>query len=87
MSRAEKLVTLYNPDNGTEVEVNEGRGKALKDRGFTEKKARSYTGPNSQKRSAGGQTDDTTVSDLKARLDALEKENADLKAAQTPPAN
>lgn len=84
MAERKKYVTLYNPDNGTEVEVDEERAKVLKDRGYTDKKARNYTGPNNQKRSAGGQTDDTTVSDLKARNQELENRLAALEGAQAP---
>ncbi len=40
MSRAEKLVTLYNPEHGTEVEVNESRAEVLKGRGYTTSKPR-----------------------------------------------
>lgn len=82
MAERKKYVTLFNPDNGTEVEVDEERAKVLKDRGYTDKKARNYSGPNSAKRSAGGQTDDTTVADLKARNQELENRLAALEGAQ-----
>ena len=80
MTRAEKLVTLYNPDNGTEVEVNEDRAEVLKDRGFTAKRARSYTGPNSQKRQGSDNS-----AELQAEIDRLKAENEALKNPTDPP--
>ena len=77
MSRAEKLVTLYNP-NGTEVEVNEERAKVLKDRGFTTSKPRkpANSNLNNRKDAVSG----AAMSDLQAELDKMRAENEQLKA-------
>lgn len=85
---AEKRVEyfkLYNPDNGTEVEVaGKERAEVLKGRGFTEKKARSYSGPNSAKRS-DGRDESAEVADLKAQLEKAKQERDEaLQAATTP---
>lgn len=73
MSRAEKLVTLYNPDHGTEVEVNEERAEVLKGRGYTTSKPRIRRGTKT-----GAKADDGNV-ELQAELERLRAENEALK--------
>lgn len=75
MAERKKYVTLYNPDHGTEVEVDENRAETLKSRGYTTKRARSYG--NSNRRTTGGTAADT--SDLQRQLDEA---NARAEAAE-----
>lgn len=84
MAERKKYVTLYNPDNGTEVEVDEGRGETLKARGYTTKKARSYEGPNSSRRQGGTAADTSDIQrqldEANARAEAAEKALAEKSA-------
>lgn len=73
-----KYVTLYNPDHGTQVEVDENRAEVLKSRGYTTSKPRQIAKA-SRGKAAGP---DPRVAELEAEL---AQAKADLEAATAPP--
>ena len=77
----QKYVTLYNPDNGTEVEVPESRAETLKGRGFTTAKPRN-PGAKRRKTQDGGDN-----SAMQAEIDRLTAENEAMKAEQAQTAS
>lgn len=90
MARGEKTVTLYHPDNGTQVEVLAGKGDpksdgyemgradVLKSRGYLDKK------PSTRRTSRAAAGADKSA-ELEAKDAEIARLRADLEAATAPP--
>jgi len=72
-----KYVTLYHPENLTEVEVDEDRAEVLKGRGYTTSKPRA---PRGRKGASRLEQMNDNSAELQAEIDRLKAENEALKS-------